>query len=511
MTATGFVTLVGAGPGDPELLTLAGRRALEEADCVVYDRLVSPRSLDLAPSNAERIYVGKIGGGSAHCASQDSINKLLVDRAKKGKRVVRLKGGDPLLFGRGGEELEALQSAGIPFAVIPGVTAALAGAAFTGVPLTHRMYSSAVAFITGHEDPAKSQSLDPKALAKFPGTLAVYMPLKRSASFAAALIAEGKSPETPAVFVEWASMNRQRTVETTLGALANVDQTSPIVDMQSPVIALIGEVCRRRDRLKWFEQRPLFGTRVLVLRPPHQARELIEKFERLGAQVLSSPAFDILPPESWATVDAAIERLNEFAWVVFTSRNGVEFFLRRLLEKGSDLRALGGCKIAAIGPGTASALEAFHLRADLVPNEFRSEALADSLAPTAAGKNILLVRADRGREEIERRLESIATITKIVAYRQVDRERPNEDVQRAISSSEIDWVVFTSSNMAAAFWKWRPSFDETTWGRLKFATISPVTSDAVRRLGGTVSAEASVYTMDGVVEAVRAAVTSSSA
>jgi uroporphyrinogen III methyltransferase/synthase len=510
VTAIGFVTLVGAGPGGAELLTLAGRRALEEADCVVHDRLVSTRLLDFAPPSAERIYVGKTAGGSPHCASQESINEILVDRATKGLKVVRLKGGDPLLFGRGGEELEALAAAGIPFAVIPGVTAALAASAFAGVPLTHRSEASAVAFVTGHEDPAKSNSLDPKSLAEFPGTIAVYMPLKRSSAFAAALIAHGKPADTPAVFVEWASTNRQRSVETTLGALADADENSPIAKLHSPVLAIIGEVCRRRERLQWFESRPLFRTRVLVLRPPHQAMELIDKFERLGTEVLSTPAFEILPPQSWAAVDAAIERLAEFAWIVFTSRNGVEFFIRRLVESGRDLRLLGSCKLAAIGPGTAAALAAFHLHADLVPDEFRAEALADALAPSAAGKNILLVRADRGREELERRLETVATIEKIVAYRQVDVDSPSDEVREAINANGIDWVVFTSSNMAAAFWKWKTLFDESAWNRLKFATISPVTSDAVRRLGGKVSAEASVYTMDGVVDAVRAAITSSS-
>ena len=508
MSGLGFVTLVGAGPGDPELITLAGRRALEAAGCVVYDRLVSPRLLEFAPASAERVYVGKIGGGSAHCVSQDAINELLIDRARMGLRVVRLKGGDPLLFGRGGEELEALAAAGIPFGVIPGVTAALAASAFTGVPLTHRLDASAVAFVTGHEDPAKSQGLDPKSLAHFPGTIAVYMPLKRSAAFAAALIKEGRSPATPAVYVEWASTNRQRVVETTIEEIAT--ERSPVEGLQSPVMAIIGEVCRRRERLMWFEQRPLFGQRILVLRAAHQAAELVEKFERQGAQVFSSPAFEIAPPESWVTVDATIERLAKFEWVVFTSRNGVEFFLRRVLDTGRDLRALGACKLAAIGPGTATALAEHHLKADLMPDEFRSEALANALANSAAGKNVLLVRADRGRDELQRRLEKIASVETVVAYRQVDCEKPTEEVCEALAGRGIDWVVFTSSNMAAAFWKWKPVFDAGLWERLKFATISPVTSEAVRGLGGTVSAEAPVYTMEGVAGAVRAAVTSSS-
>jgi len=508
VSGQGFVTLVGAGPGDPELITLAGRRALAEAACVVYDRLVSARLLEFAPASAERVYVGKIGGGSSHCVSQEAINELLIDRARKGLRVVRLKGGDPLLFGRGGEELESLAAAGIPFGVIPGVTAALAASAFTGVPLTHRLDASAVAFVTGHEDPAKSQGLDPNSLAHFPGTIAVYMPLKRSAAFAAALINEGKSPATPAVYVEWASTNRQRVVETTIGEIAA--ERSPVGGLQSPALAIIGEVCRRRERLTWFERRPLFGQRVLVLRASHQAAELVEKFERKGAEVYASPAFEIEPPESWVTVDAAIERLSTFEWVVFTSRNGVEFFLRRLLEIGRDLRALGACKLAAIGPGTAAALTELHLKADLVPDEFRSEALADALAVSASGKNVLLVRADRGRDELQRRLETVASVETVVAYRQVDCEKPTEELREAAAAGAIDWVVVTSSNMATAFWKWKPLFDASAWSRLKFATISPVTSDAVRELGGTVSTEASIYTMDGVVDAVRAAVTSSS-
>jgi uroporphyrinogen III methyltransferase/synthase len=511
VSETGCVTLVGAGPGDPELITVAGRRALEEAECIVYDRLVSPRLLEFAPATAERVYVGKIGGGSSHCASQESINELLIARAKEGRRVVRLKGGDPLLFGRGGEELEALRTAGIPYAVVPGVTAALAAAAYAGVPLTHRMESSAVAFVTGHEDPAKSPSLDPKALASFPGTVAVYMPLKRSSAFAASLIAEGKPPETPVQFVEWASTNRQRTVETTLGALATAGTQSPIASLHSPALAIIGDVCRRRERLRWFEERPLFGRRALILRPSHQVQELTAKFERLGAQTLSSPAFEIDRPETWDDVDSAIQRLGDFAWVVFTSRNGVDYFLRRLWETGRDLRSFGSCKLAAIGPGTAAALEERHLRADLVPDEFRSESLAESLAPGAAGQRMLLVRANRGRDELQRRLGRIANVETVVAYRQVDRESPTEDARNAIAAGGVDWVVFTSSNMAAGFWRWKPLFAQEAWERLKFATISPVTSDAVRRLGGRVSAEATVYTLDGIVDAVRAAVISSSA
>jgi uroporphyrinogen III methyltransferase/synthase len=511
VNATGFVTLVGAGPGDPDLITVAGRRALEEAQCVVYDRLVSPRLLELAPADAERVYVGKIGGRTAHCATQDSINAILIERAKKGLRVVRLKGGDPLLFGRGGEELEALANADVPFAVIPGVTAALAAGAFAGIPLTHRDDASAVAFVTGHEDPSKNPSLDPEALAKFPGTIAIYMPLHRSSAFAAALIIHGKPPETPVAFVEWASTNRQRTVETTLGELAHSNPT-PIADLHSPALAIVGSVCTRRSRLRWFEKRPLFGQRLLILRPPHQTMELTEKFERLGAEAVSSPAFDILPPEHWQPVDSAISRLPEFSWIVFTSRNGVEMFLRRLWDYGYDHRAIASCRLAAIGPGTAAALQSNHLRADLVPDEFRAEALADSLGPFAAlWKKILLVRADRGREVLERRLESVGEIEKVVAYRQVDREAPTDEAKERLQASGVDWVVFTSSNMARAFWRWKPMIDESAWSHLKFATISPVTSAAVKELGGTVAAEAAVYTMDGVVDAVRAAVTSSSA
>jgi uroporphyrinogen III methyltransferase/synthase len=506
-----MVYLVGAGPGAPGLITVAGRDALAQADCVVYDKLVDTRLLDYAPAAAERIYVGKESGAGAHCTPQASINVILVEKSSQGRRVVRLKGGDPLLFGRGGEEAEALAAAGSPYAIIPGVTAAVAAAATAGLPLTHRGDASAVAFVTGHEDPEKSGELDWQALARFPGTLVVYMPLARRRAIAQTLIAHGKDGVTPTTFIEWAGTNKQRVVETSLEDVANQTEDAAY-SLQSPTLAIIGAVCRRRDRLKWLETLPLFGVRVLVLRPPGQSAEIVQKLEALGAQTICEPVFRIELPSDWTDVDLAIARLKEFSWIAFTSRNGVESFLDRIWSLGLDGRALHSCRIAAIGPGTAAALETRRIRADLIPPTFRSEELAASLAPHARDHSVLLVRANRGRPVLAEELCAAgARVETVVAYNQVDSATPSDAVLGDLRNGRIGWVLFSSPTMAEGFFRWLDeSLEETVRRTVRFASISPVTTAKIVESGFDVHAEAVVYTIDGLVDATARAVTSSS-
>lgn len=496
------VYLVGAGPGDPELVTVRGAALLARADVVVYDRLIAHSLLDLAPPDAERLDVGKKPGQPSR---QSDINALLVEHGSQGREVVRLKGGDPFLFGRGGEEAEALRAAGIPYEVVPGVTAALAAAAYAEVPLTHRDEASAVAFITGHENPDKPGSrLDWHALARFPGTLVVYMGMSRLPQIVRSLTAHGKPPDTPAAAVQSASTGQQRTVCTTL---AGLEAAVKAEGLSAPAILLIGPVVARRPERSWFEARPLYGRRVLVTRPRGLAAGLVRKLELLGAVAHALPALEFRDPPDWSAVDAALDRLGEFQWLVFTSANGVHSLVRRLTALGRDLRALGGVKLAAIGPATAEALAGYHLRADLVPaEEFRAESLAAALVPRVAGQRVLLARADRGREVLRQELAKVAEVEQVAVYVQADAIDPAAEVFDALRRGEIEFVTLTSPNIARGF---LGALDEATRGRVhggtvRLVAISPVTSAAVRDLSFPVAAEAAVYTTDGVIDALTA-------
>lgn len=493
---TGCVYLVGAGPGDAELLTIKGSRLLQQADCIVYDKLIDDRLLELAPPHAERVYVGK--EACRHCIPQAEINQLLIDRAKAGAVVVRLKGGDPLLFARGGEEAVALNAAGVPFEIVPGVTAALAAAATAGVPLTQRLVSSAVAFVTGHETPGKSSTLDWRPIAEFPGTLVIYMALTRIARIASELVRLGKDGQTPVLLVEWGGTNRQRTRSYTLEELAGCSD----VALQSPVLAVIGEVCKLREQVDWFGRRPLAGKTVLVPRASGQLEDTARRLSDLGARVLCEPVFEITPPDDWGPVDQCFDELSRFDWLVFTSRNGVTFFLDRLLESGRDLRALGGVRLATVGPGTAEALADYHLKADLVPPEYRAESLAEALAERAKGKRVLLARADRGRAVLVDSLRQVAEeVRQVTVYRQRDRLTPSPETLQCLKAGEIDYVLLSSSNMASGFFRWLD--DEAAAQvreRVKLVSMSPLTSERIRSEGFSVSMEAETYTMDGMLE-----------
>ncbi len=501
----GIVYLVGAGPGDPGLLTRRGAEVLGRADVVVYDHLASARLLDLAPAAALKICAGKSVG---HCTlTQPEINRALLEYARQGKTVVRLKGGDPFVFGRGAEEAEWLRAEGVAFQVVPGVTAGVGVTAYAGVPVTHRDAASAVAFVTGHHDPDAPRGgsrLDWSALAKFPGTLVVYMGVTRLESLCRTLIRLGKPAETPAALIQSGTLPRQRTVS---GTLADLPGRVAEAGLGPPALLVIGDVVSRRNGLSWFEDAPLFGQRIVLTRPEEESERSAAQLEALGAEVLIAPTITIGPPDDFGPLDSAIDRLSQFDWLVFTSGNGVRSFLNRLEVRGRDLRALGHLKLAAIGPTTANALALYHLKADLVPATFRSEALAEALAANASGQRILLARADRGRTVLKDELAGVASVEQVAVYKNADAKALPPEVSARIAEGTVDWITLTSSAMTARLHALLPdSARERIGAGVRLASISPVTSEAARALRWVVDVEAREYTWDGVVQAIVAQV-----
>jgi uroporphyrinogen III methyltransferase/synthase len=496
----GKVWLVGAGPGDPGLLTRRGAECLASADVVIHDHLIGARVLDLAPPHALRIFAGKSRGRCP--VPQDEINRLIVAEARAGRRVVRLKGGDPYVFGRGAEEAEYLSDQGIPFEVVPGVTAGVGATAYAGIPLTHRDEASAVAFVTGHNDPEGPDCrLDWSALARFPGTLVVYMGYRHHAAICRSLARHGLDLNTPAALVERGTTAAQRVVAATLGNLAERASTAGIA---APALLVVGCVVGRRDRLSWFEHLPLFGRRIVVTRPTGDSEVSARDLEALGAEVVLAPTVEILPLNDPTPLDKAIDGLTRFDWLVFTSANGVRHFVDRLPARGLDLRALGHMRLAAIGPATAAALEALRLRADLLPDSYRSEALAESLAARAGGKSILLARADRGRTVLIDELASVARVEQVAVYRNADAASLPEEAAQRLDEGSVDWVTVTSSAIGTRLHQLvsASACERIARGEIRLASISPVTSDTLRRLGWPVAAEAREYTWAGLVDAI---------
>ncbi len=489
------VYLVGAGPGDPGLITLRGIQCLRKADVVLYDYLVNPQLLAYCRPDAERISLGKHGGGRLW--SQEEINDALVRLAREGKTVVRLKSGDPVVFARGVEEIEALTAADILLEIVPGITAALAAGSYAGIPITHRELASAVALVTGHEDCGKvGPPRDYAARATFPGTLVFYMGVTTADLWSAELIAAGKPRETPVAVIRRVSFPDQKVWQTTLG---NVAPFVAETKLRPPVIFVVGEVASLSPALSWFDKRPLFGKSVLITRPMDQIPSLYEPLANLGAEVLVQPAIEISEPDDWTAVDAALARLHEFDWLVFSSSNGVDAVLRRLSALETDLRALGRIKIAAIGSGTGTQLGRYGLRADHTPDEFRAEALAESLAKEARGKRFLLARASRGREVLAESLTNAGGIVEqVVVYQSRNVEAPDPDIAARLKAGKIDWITVTSSAIARSLAK---LFGDNL-RRAKLASISPITSSTLRELGFEPAAEATEYTMDGVVAAI---------
>ncbi len=498
--AGGKVYLVGAGPGDPGLLTLRGRECLIRADEVVYDGLVNPLLLRLTKAHAIR--TSRVDGPEGRRLDQDEINAMLVSLAKAGKRVVRLKGGDPFIFGRGAEEAEALLQAGIEFEVVPGVTAATAATAYAGISLTHREDASAVAYVTGHEDPSKPQSaLDYEVLARFPGTLVFYMGLHRLPEIAAALISAGMSPSTPAAVICRGSTSRQRTVTATLDELPEKVTTAKL---RPPSLIVVGSCVTRHERLAWFELKPLLGRRIGITRPEAQSEPQIARAIELGAEPVLMPTIRIEPIEDWSAVDETLAHLADYSWLVFTSVNGVRALLGRLWQTGRDVRDLGNIKLAGIGPSTAEALVEYHLRADVIPEEYRAEALAEELRSSVAGKRVIWARASRGRDVLPRELEAAgAEVHELTVYRNEDAESLPATATAALEAGELDWIGLSSPSIARQLAKLMTEDARTFLGNTtRLVAISPVTQAAAEEVGLPVSVTATTYTWDGIFEAI---------
>ncbi|MGE0606903.1 MAG: uroporphyrinogen-III C-methyltransferase [Pirellulales bacterium] len=491
----GMVYLVGAGPGDPGLITLRGVECLAQADVVLYDALVNPRILRHASATAQQISLGK--HGQSRVVPQEEVNRQMIAAARAGQTVVRLKGGDPAVFARAAEEAAALEAAGIPYEIVPGVTAALAVAGYAGIPLTHRDWSSAVALVTGHENDSKAEpALDYRSLAAFPGTLVFYMGVTSARQWTAQLIAGGKPADTPAAIVRRCSWPDQILHRCTLATVAEVLAEK---HLRPPLVVVVGAVVNAPAAATWFTQRPLFGVRVLVTRPADQAAGLTQPLEQLGAEVLEQPAIEISEPPDWSAADVALARLGDYDWLVFSSSNGVKATLDRLCRDGRDLRALCTLRLAAVGPGTAEELARYHLRADVVPPEFRAESLADALSGDAAGKRFLLARASRGREILAERLRQAGgQVDQVVVYHSGDVEHPRPEIAARIEQGTIDWITVTSSAIARSLHR---LFGEHL-RRIRLASISPVTTATLHELGLTPAAEATEYTMPGLVAAI---------
>ncbi len=494
------VFLVGAGPGRPELLTLRAVECLRRADLVLYDRLVPPALLDHAPAAAARVCVAELA--EHHPERAPRIHETMIAAARAGRRVVRLKGGDPHLFGRGGEEAEALRQAGVPFEVVPGVTAALGAAAYAGIPLTDRRHASAVAFVTGHRCSGEAAgALDWPALARFPGTLVFYMGASRLAEIVAALLAHGKAADTPAAVVRHATLGCQRTAA---ARLADLPAAARAAGVEAPAVTIVGPVVDLRPCAGWFEALPLFGRGVLVTRPRRQAAGLMARLRELGAVPYLLPTVEVREPADWAPVDAALANLGRYQWLVFTSANGVEALIRRLIQTGRDLRALGPVRLAVIGPSTAAALRAHLLEPDFMPATYNSEALAAGLKERAAGQRLLLARADRGRDVLRQELTAVATVDQVAVYSQVDAVEADIAVLDALRRGDVQYVTLTSSNIARSLARVvdEPIRARILSGAVRLVSISAVTSADVRALGWPVAVEAKEATLDGVLAAL---------
>jgi uroporphyrinogen III methyltransferase / synthase len=526
----GIVYLVGAGPGDPGLMTARSLELIAAADAIFYDRLIPPGALDGAREDAELVYVGKEPGVPS--MPQEEIDERLIAAARAGRSVVRLKGGDPFVFGRGGEEGEGLREAGVEFEVVPGVTAGVAATAYAGIPVTHRDDASAVAFVTGHEDPEKEETaLDWDALARFPGTLVFYMGVKRLPENAAALIAAGRDPDEPAAAIERGTWPGQRTVPATLGTIAEAVAREGV---RAPALVVVGPVAARRERLAWLERRPLHGRRVIVTRARAQASGLATTLRGLGAEVVELPAIRIEPRIASAEVRAAVERIGEYSVICLTSPNGVRLLFEALAAAGLDARALGGTEkkqvgeggsgapavgterkqvegvgskarsagtvIAAIGPETARALRRHGIVADIVPAPFIAEALVEALADVeVSGKRVLLARAAEARAVLPEALRARGAEVDDVALYETVREQP--DAAAVEAAQGADYVTFTSASTVRNLTE---ALGDRFPGAARVVSIGPITSESARAAGLTVEVEAERHDVDGLIEALLA-------
>jgi len=494
----GKVYIIGAGPGDAGLITIKAVDCLWLADVVIYDNLVNEDLLKYAPDKARFIYAGKKGGD--HTLSQDAINDLLVQEAQAGNIVARLKGGDPFIFGRGGEEAEVLVAHGVPFEVIPGVTSTIAVPAYAGIPLTHRGLTSTVAFVTGHEDPTKDKSdIDWKALAGI-GTLVFLMGVKNIAQIVEALTAHGKSSSTPAALIRRGTTPQQEVITGTLDSIVELAQARKF---SPPAILVVGKVVDLRDTLNWFEQKPLFGKGIVITRPQRQADDLARLLISEGAYPISFPTIKIVPPANWHGLDEAIDKLTTYNWLIFTSANGVQFFFERLREKNKDIRDLKGIKICCIGPATARQIEDKGIKVDLVPEQFIAEGILQSFAAMdLKGRKILIPRAAKARDVLPEGLKKFgASVDVVAAYQTVNSGKKKEDLAVLISDNKVDVLTFTSSSTVTNFVEIMGR-DFPLPAHVDVACIGPVTAATAKKAGFKIDISHEEYTMEGLVQSL---------
>jgi uroporphyrinogen III methyltransferase/synthase len=497
----GKVYLVGAGPGDPGLLTLKGKACIETADVLVYDYLAATILLSHAREDAERIYVGKKGGH--HTLPQEEINRLLVQKAQKGLTVTRLKGGDPFIFGRGGEEIEVLIEAGVPFEVVPGVTSAVAAPAYAGIPLTHRKYTSTLAFVTGHEDPEKGDSsIDWRALATGIGTLVFFMGVKNLEHIVDQLMHHGKPGDTPIALVRWGTTPRQVTLR---GTLHDIVEKVEKAGMKAPAIIVIGQVVSLRETMKWFENRPLMGKRIVVTRSREQASNLLKLLSEAGADCLECPTIRVAPSDDPDALDDAIQKISSYEWLIFTSVNGVSFFFDRLFSLGKDARQLGHIHLAAIGPATAGRLVDFGLSCDIVPESYQAESVIEAFKKQdVEGKKILLPRAKEARSILPKELGKMGAIVhEVTAYVTKPSEENKAVLLSDLKNRQIDCITFTSSSTVKNFKQLIPEEDfGNLIGPVTIACIGPITAETAQSIGFQVHVLAESYTIPGLADAI---------
>ncbi len=494
----GKCCLVGAGPGDLGLVTLRAKECIEQAEVIVYDYLCNPEMLKWAPENAEIIYAGKKAG--AHTLTQEEINALLVEKALAGKSVVRLKGGDPFVFGRGAEEAQALAAARVPFVVVPGITSAIAGPAYAGIPVTHRGKNSHVTFLTGHEDPEKAESsIDFSALARLGGTQVMLMGVERIESIAREMLVKGMGRDLPVALIRWATTGRQ---ETLVGTLENIAERVATSGFAAPAVAVFGEVVALREQLNWFEDRPLSGKRIVVTRTRTQAGVLSEELRALGADVIELPTIRIEPPSDLRAFAELVQEAHAYDWIVFTSPNGVTAFFDLFYKLYDDAREIGGARIAAIGAATAQRIKEFRLHVDLQPEEFVAEALVREFRKEGGVENlrILLARAEKARDLLPKELSALgAIVDEGFAYRTVPETRDETGARRRLLEEGADLITFTSSSTVENFLALGLPWP----ARMQVASIGPVTSKTARDRGLEVAVEARRHDIPGLVEAVR--------
>lgn len=497
----GKVIIVGAGPGDPGLLTLKGKEWIEKADVIIYDYLANERFLDYARVNAEKVFVGKKKGD--HTLSQEQINELMLKRAKEGKLVVRLKGGDPFIFGRGGEEAEELVNAGIAFEIVPGVTAATSVPAYAGIPLTHRNFTSTITFVTGHENSEKEHSeVAWDKISTGTGTLVFFMGVVNLPNIVKNLVDNGRDKKTPVSIIRWGTTHKQETV---VGTLGNIVELAEKRKIKPPSIIVVGDVVKLNKKLNWFETKPLFKKQIIVTRALDQASDFSDLLEKEGACPIQFPTIETVPPDSWEALDRAIQNIEMYDWLIFTSANGVKCFLERIKENRKDVRCLKGIKLCAIGPKTAEVLERLGIRIDFVPPEYKAEAIIEGLGTNEIkGKKVLIPRAAVAREVLPEELIKLgASVDVVEAYKTIQPQGKTDEMREMLENKEIDVITFTSSSTVTNFIN---MFNKEEISGLvngvAIACIGPITAETAEKNGLKASIIPENYTIEAFTDAI---------